>query len=107
MSVAIPNNITLQLNLDDLLIWVLVGLVAGFIASRVMLGHGVGLLADIVIGILGAIVGNLIADVAGFRVAVAGHPIISQIVMALFGAVILLLVFRLLGLSGRRRRVAL
>ena len=57
-----------------------------------------------IIGILGAILGNVLAGFFGISVSVAGIPILSQIVIALFGALVLLLVLRLLGV-GRRRAV--
>ena len=44
------NGSTINLDLDTILIWCLVGLVAGFLASRVALGHGLGLFGDIVVG---------------------------------------------------------
>jgi uncharacterized membrane protein YeaQ/YmgE (transglycosylase-associated protein family) len=98
-----PENVTLSFSLYDLLVWVLVGLVAGFLASRAMLGHGSGLVGDVVIGIIGAFLGNLLAELLQVQVVVAGHPIISRIIVAFFGAVILLLVARLF--RGRRRAV--
>ena len=102
-----PNSITVTLNVRDILIWAFIGLIAGFLASRVMLGKGIGLLADIVVGILGAILANLLAAWLGFAIVVSGHPIISEIIMAFFGALILLLVLRLVGFGRRRRRAAL
>ena len=98
-----PESITLNFGVYDLLVWVLVGLVAGFLASRAMLGHGSGLVGDVVIGVIGAFLGNLLAQVFHVQVVVAGHPIVSQIVVAFFGAVILLLVVRLF--TGRRRAI--
>ena len=98
-----PESITLNFGLYDLLVWVLVGLVAGFLASRAMLGHGSGLIGDVVIGVIGAFLGNLLANVLHIQVVVAGHPIVSQIIVAFFGAVLLLLVVRLF--RGRRRAI--
>ncbi len=48
------NGSTFTLDLDTILIWALVGLVAGFLASHIALGHGLGLLGDIIVGIIGA-----------------------------------------------------
>lgn len=87
-----------------ILVWVFIGLVAGYLASKVMLGHGMGLFADIAVGILGAIGGGLLASALGVTLSVPGHPIISQIIIAFIGAVILLLLLRLVG-GGRRRRL--
>jgi uncharacterized membrane protein YeaQ/YmgE (transglycosylase-associated protein family) len=88
-------------------LWIVVGLVAGVIASRLMLGHGLGIGMDIAVGIVGAILGGFLAGFFGIQVVVPGHPIITQILIALFGSLILLLVLRVFGLGRRgRRRVA-
>ena len=78
-----------------------VGLVAGFLASRLVTGKGKGCLADIVIGILGALIGGWIASELHISINV-GLPIIGQIVIAFAGAVILLLVWG--ALFGRNRK---
>ncbi len=97
------NGQAFTLDLDTILIWCLVGLVAGFLASHIALGHGLGLLGDIIVGIIGAFVGGVVlAGMLHFNVGIAGHPIISEMIMAFIGAAILLLVVRLLG-GGRRR----
>jgi len=99
------NGSPLTFDLDTVLIWVLVGLVAGFLASHVALGHGLGLIWDVVIGILGALFGGIVlAGIFHISVAIAGHPIISAMVMAFIGAVILLVIFRLFAGRGVRRR---
>lgn len=95
---------TASLNVYELVIWAIVGVIAGFVASRVMLGHGLGLVGDLVVGVIGAIVGNLIASFFGIQVAIGGHPIVSQILVAIVGALVLCLGMRLVGV-GRRRPV--
>jgi uncharacterized membrane protein YeaQ/YmgE (transglycosylase-associated protein family) len=99
------NGTPIHLDWDTVLIWCLVGLVAGFFASRVALGHGLGLFGDIAIGILGAFLGGIISSIFHITVQIVGHPIISEMVVAFVGAVILLLVVRLLG-GGRKRNRA-
>jgi uncharacterized membrane protein YeaQ/YmgE (transglycosylase-associated protein family) len=99
-----PDQINFSISFHDLLVWILVGLVAGLIAGRAIFGPGVGIFAALVVGILGAIVGNVLAGYFGIHVTVAGVPLLSEIVIALFGAIVLLLVLRLLGM-GRRRAV--
>lgn len=99
------GEVQVQLDLMTVLVWVLVGLIAGFLASRVMLGHGMGVLADIVVGILGAILGGFLADAFGIQVNVTGAPIVGTILIAFFGALILLLLFRLVSFARRRRRI--
>ena len=98
------NGSTINLDLDTILIWCLVGLVAGFLASRVALGHGLGLFGDIVVGIIGAFIGGFLAGAFHVNVQVIGHPIISEMVVAFAGAVILLLIVRLFAGGGVRRR---
>jgi uncharacterized membrane protein YeaQ/YmgE (transglycosylase-associated protein family) len=100
------NGSPIVLNLDSILLWALVGLVAGFLASHLALGHGLGLIWDIVVGILGALFGGIVlAGMLHFEIAIAGHPIISAMIMAFIGAAILLIILRLFaGRGGYRRR---
>jgi uncharacterized membrane protein YeaQ/YmgE (transglycosylase-associated protein family) len=99
------NGAPITIDWDTLLIWVLVGLVAGFFASHIALGHGLGLFGDVIVGILGAVVGGFLAAIFHFSIVVVGHPIISAIVVAFIGAAILLLVVRMFS-GGRARRRA-
>src|SRR6266567_1638735 len=103
MAISI-NGSTINLDLDTILIWCLVGLVAGFLASRIALGHGLGLFGDIIVGIIGAFVGGFLASVFHINVQIIGHPIISEMIVAFVGAVILLLIVRLFRPVGARRR---
>ena len=105
-NVITLSTVALNLNLDwqTVLIWAIVGLVAGFLASHVMLGHGMGLVGDIVVGIIGGIGANLLANYFNVHFVVNGHPIISQIIVAFFGALILLMVLRLFGMGRARSR---
>jgi uncharacterized membrane protein YeaQ/YmgE (transglycosylase-associated protein family) len=89
--------IDIHLNVDTVIIWILVGLAAGALASRVALGHDLGLLGDIIAGVLGAFLGGVLAVIFKINFTVAGHPIISEIVIAFVGAVILLFVLRIFG----------
>jgi uncharacterized membrane protein YeaQ/YmgE (transglycosylase-associated protein family) len=96
------NGQALTLDFDTILIWCLVGLVAGFLASHIALGHGLGLLGDIAVGVIGALIGGIVlAGLLHINVGIAGHPIVSEMIMAFIGAAILLLVVRMLG-GGRR-----
>lgn len=86
-----------------ILAWLVVGLIAGWLASQVMGGGGYGLVGDIIIGIIGAVVGGfLAANLLNMPDAVNGINVTSVIV-AFAGAVILLFVLRLFS-GGRRRR---
>ena len=99
------NGSPVTIDVDQVLIWALVGLVAGFLASHVALGHGLGLFWDIIVGILGALFGGIVlAGFLHFSIGVAGHPIITAMIMAFIGAAILLLIVRLFAGRGARRR---
>ena len=95
-----------NLDVDSLFLWAVVGLVAGFLASHLAYGRGLGLVWDIVIGILGALFGGIVlAGMLHFSITIAGHPLISSMVMAFIGAAILLVILRLVtGGRGLRRR---
>ena len=97
--------------MDHLLIAVLVGLVAGFLASHVVSGHGYGLVGDVLVGILGALVGTyvmggLISVYVLGPLGVAAGTILGQIILAFIGAVVVLALLRLITFWGgyRRRR---
>ncbi len=89
--------IDIRLDADTIIIWVLVGLLAGALASRVTLGHGLGLFGDIIAGVIGAFLGGVLAGLFHIKFTIAGHPIITEIIVAFVGAVILLFVLRMLG----------
>jgi len=81
------------------LVWILVGLVAGFLASHFVKGGGYGLLGDLIIGLLGAVLGGF---VLGFFVH-ATVGLLGSIVVAFIGAVILLFIVRQVKGGGLRR----
>ena len=84
----------------DLLTWLIVGLVAGVLASLLMGGTGYGLIGDIIIGIVGAFVGGWIFSALGVASPFGG--IAGTIFVAFIGAVVLLFVLRLVRGGGRR-----
>jgi uncharacterized membrane protein YeaQ/YmgE (transglycosylase-associated protein family) len=84
----------------DLLTWLIVGLVAGVLASVVMGGTGYGLVGDIIIGIVGAFFGGWILRTLGAGVPVGG--LAGVILVAFIGAVALLFILRLIRGAGRR-----
>jgi uncharacterized membrane protein YeaQ/YmgE (transglycosylase-associated protein family) len=77
----------------SLLYWIVVGLVAGWLAGQVMKGGGYGLVADIVLGVLGAIVGGWLFGVLGIW---PGGGVIGAIIVAFVGAVVLVWITRLI-----------
>ena len=83
-----------------LLSWIVVGLIAGWLAGRVMKGGGYGLIGDIIVGVVGGLLGGFIASYF-FHV---GDPMsginLTSILIAFLGAILLLFLLRLMG--GRR-----
>ena len=86
-----------------LLAWIVVGLIAGWLASQVMRGGGYGLIGDIIVGVVGALIGGfLAATLLNMPDAVNGINVTS-ILVAFVGAVILIALLR--AVSGRRQLV--
>lgn len=85
--------------MNQLLTWIIVGLVAGVLAALVV-GGGVGLIGDIVIGIVGAFVGGWIFQQLGISTPFGG--LAGTIFTAFIGAVVLLFLIHLIS-RGRRR----
>ena len=77
----------------DLLTWLIVGLIAGVLASFVM-GGGYGIIGDIIIGIVGAFIGGWLFSRLGVGTPFAG--LAGTIFVAFIGAVVLLLLLRLI-----------
>ena len=73
-----------------LISWIVVGLIAGFLAGKVMKGGGYGILMDIVLGIAGGVVGRLVFGLLGLY----SGSLIGAIVVSFVGAVILIWVVR-------------
>jgi uncharacterized membrane protein YeaQ/YmgE (transglycosylase-associated protein family) len=84
------------MDLQALLILLIIGAVAGWLAGTLVKGYGFGLLGNIVIGVIGAFIGAWLMPMLGFGMA----GIVGQIVSATIGAIVLLL------LIGLVRRVA-
>lgn len=85
----------------SIIAWIILGLIAGFIASRIVNKQGQGLLWDLVLGIIGALVGGWLFEAIG-HVGVTGLNLYSLLV-AVVGAVVVLLIYH--GITGRRSRV--
>ncbi|MGQ0741415.1 MAG: GlsB/YeaQ/YmgE family stress response membrane protein [Alphaproteobacteria bacterium] len=81
------------MSVETLLIWLVVGAIAGWLASTIVRGGGMGLVADIVVGIVGAFIGGWLLPQVGL---VIGGGIIGVIATATIGAIILLLIVRLI-----------
>ena len=81
------------MTLETVLLWAVVGLIAGWLASAVV-GGGYGVIGDIVIGVVGAFLGGFIFREMHVKVPFTGLP--GTIFVAFIGAVVLLLIFRLI-----------
>jgi uncharacterized membrane protein YeaQ/YmgE (transglycosylase-associated protein family) len=69
---------------------IIIGILAGFIASKLVSGSGKGILLDLIIGIIGSLLGGWIFGLLGL----AAYGLVGQLVMAVVGAVVLLLIVR-------------
>jgi uncharacterized membrane protein YeaQ/YmgE (transglycosylase-associated protein family) len=82
---------------ESLLVILFVGLVAGWLAGEIMRGYGFGLIGDIIIGIIGAFIGDWLLPRLGIHLGVG---LLAAIINATIGAVVLLLIIRLVRGSG-------
>ena len=87
----------MDMSTESILVILFVGIVAGWLAGKVVRGAGFGLLGDLVIGIVGAFIATLLFPRLGIHL---GSGIVSEIIFSALGAIILLLIVGLL--RGRR-----
>jgi uncharacterized membrane protein YeaQ/YmgE (transglycosylase-associated protein family) len=78
----------------SILTWIIVGLIAGVLASLVMGGTGYGIIGDIIVGIVGAFIGGWLFTALGVAVPLGG--IAGTILVAFIGAIVLLFIIRLI-----------
>jgi uncharacterized membrane protein YeaQ/YmgE (transglycosylase-associated protein family) len=79
-------------NTQNVLIFLCIGILAGWLAGRIMRGSGFGLLGDMVVGVIGAFVGSWLFG----RLGIAAWGLAGTLVTALVGALVLLFLIRLL-----------
>jgi len=77
---------------ESLIIFVIVGVVAGWLAGQVMRGGGFGLFGDLIVGVVGAVIAGLLFPMLGVSL---GSGIVAAIISSAIGAIILLAVVRL------------
>ena len=87
----------MDMSTESILVILFVGIVAGWLAGKVVRGAGFGLLGDLVIGIVGAFIATLLFPRLGIHL---GSGILSEILFSALGAIILLLIVSLI--RGRR-----
>ncbi len=79
------------MNPQSLIAFLVIGVVAGWLAGKIMMGSGFGLLGDLVLGVVGAFLGGWVFGILG----IAAYGVLGRLVMALVGAVLLLYLIRL------------
>jgi uncharacterized membrane protein YeaQ/YmgE (transglycosylase-associated protein family) len=89
----------MQMSSESLLVILFVGLVAGWLAGKIVRGTGFGIIGDILVGIAGALVASYLFPKLGISIPV-GH-LVREIICSVVGAVVLLLIVRLLRTGGR------
>jgi uncharacterized membrane protein YeaQ/YmgE (transglycosylase-associated protein family) len=90
-----------DITLESLIWWLIVGLIAGFLASVVMRGGGYGIVGDIIAGLVGAFIGGWLFGLLGIR----GGGLLGSIIVAFIGACIFIALLRAISGGYRRRRL--
>jgi uncharacterized membrane protein YeaQ/YmgE (transglycosylase-associated protein family) len=88
----------MRLSNESILVILFVGLVAGWLAGKIVRGTGFGIIGDILVGIAGALIASFIFPKLGIHL---GTGLVSEIIYSAIGAILLLLVVRLLRGGGR------
>lgn len=84
------------MTIEGLLVFLMIGLIAGWLAGIVMQGGGFGILGDIIVGVIGALIGAFLFGLLGL----GASGIIGSFVVAFFGAIVLILILRALTHAG-------
>lgn len=88
----------------NILWWIIIGLIAGWLASMIMGRGGYGVVGDIIVGLIGALIGGFIASLLGLAPLNGGDPFsLWSLILAIIGAIILIAIVR--ALSGGRTRL--
>jgi uncharacterized membrane protein YeaQ/YmgE (transglycosylase-associated protein family) len=95
---ALTGGFAMYLSNEGILVILFVGLIAGWLAGKIVRGTGFGIIGDILVGIAGALVASLLFPKLGIQL---GTGIVSEIIYSAIGAVLLLLVVRLVRTGGR------
>lgn len=76
-----------------IIMWLIIGAIAGWLAGKLVKGGGYGLIGDVVVGIVGAFIGGWLAGVLGLNI---GGGLIASIVTATVGAILLIVILRMI-----------
>ena len=79
---------------ESLVVWIVVGLVAGFLAGNIVKGYGFGLVGNLIVGVIGALLAGWLLPAVGVSFSIV-NPLVTSIIYATIGAVVLLLVIGL------------
>jgi uncharacterized membrane protein YeaQ/YmgE (transglycosylase-associated protein family) len=82
----------MDIDVQSLIIWLIIGAIAGWLAGQIMKGGGFGLIGDIIVGIIGAFIAGWLFPRLGFAL---GGGVISAIIAAAIGACVVLFILRL------------
>ena len=97
---TLSSLVLADVSLTTVIWWIVVGLIAGFLASLVMRGGGYGIVGDVIVGLVGALMGGFLASLVGL----GASGFIGTIIVAFIGACILIAILRAVsGGMGRRR----
>ena len=88
----------MRISNEGILVILFVGLIAGWLAGKIVRGTGFGIIGDILVGIAGALVASYIFPRLGIHI---GTGLLSEILYSAIGAIVLLLIVRLVRTGGR------
>jgi uncharacterized membrane protein YeaQ/YmgE (transglycosylase-associated protein family) len=88
----------MQMSNEGILVILFVGLVAGWLAGKIVRGTGFGIIGDILVGIAGALIASYLFPKLGIHL---GTGLVSEIIYSAIGAIVLLLIVRLVRTGGR------
>jgi len=77
----------------SIILWIVIGIIAGWLAGKIMKGRGFGLIGDLVVGVVGAFLGGWLFGLLNISI---GGGIIGSLITAVIGALVLLFVLRLI-----------
>jgi uncharacterized membrane protein YeaQ/YmgE (transglycosylase-associated protein family) len=84
------------MTIESLLLFLLIGLAAGWLAGQILRGHDFGLVGNLVVGVIGALLGGFLFQAVG----IAAYGLLGSLLCATVGAIVLLLLLKLLRKQG-------